>query len=109
MFQSVPEGGDVYVLKRILHDRDDERSVTILRNCRTAMKEDGKLLIIEPVVRKGPGFDYAKLEDITMMIFGGEDRTEASLWGLLSKAELTMTTILSTENSGCQCVAAVPA
>ena len=108
MFQSVPEGGDVYVLKRILHDWDDEQSVAILRNCRAAMKADGKLLIIEPLVRQGAGFDYAKLEDITMMLFGGEDRTEAHLGQLLSEAGFSMTRTLSNERSGSQCVEAVP-
>jgi hypothetical protein len=36
-FESVPDGGDAYALKWIIHDWDDERAVTILRNCRRAM------------------------------------------------------------------------
>ena len=65
-------------------------------------------MIIEPVVRQGAGFDYAKLEDITMMLFGGEDRTEAHLEQLLSEAGFSMTRTLSHEKSGSQCVEALP-
>ena len=36
-FESVPEDGDVYVMKAILHDWDDRASIDILRTCRRAM------------------------------------------------------------------------
>ncbi|MEW6273040.1 MAG: methyltransferase [Thermodesulfobacteriota bacterium] len=39
-FAAVPEGGDAYVLKHVIHDWDDERAVAILRNCRSAMRDD---------------------------------------------------------------------
>ena len=34
-FESVPENGDAYLMKAILHDWDDNRSKEILRACRT--------------------------------------------------------------------------
>lgn len=40
-FQSVPEGGDAYLLKRILHDWNDEQAVRILQNCRRAIAAGG--------------------------------------------------------------------
>ena len=43
-FASVPAGGDVYVLKSVLHDWDDERCVTILRTCRAAMDDAARLV-----------------------------------------------------------------
>ena len=43
------EAADAYILKSIIHDWDDERSVAILRNCREAISADGKLLLIERV------------------------------------------------------------
>ena len=46
-FSSVPPGGDVYVLKSVLHDWDDQRSVAILRTCRAAMDEAARLVIVE--------------------------------------------------------------
>ncbi|HVM12090.1 MAG TPA: methyltransferase, partial [Actinomycetota bacterium] len=38
-FERIPEGGDIYVLRYILHDWDDERAGAILRRCREAMHE----------------------------------------------------------------------
>ncbi len=32
-FQSVPAGGDAYILRHILHDWDDERAIAILKHC----------------------------------------------------------------------------
>ncbi|WP_307937221.1 methyltransferase [Salinispora arenicola] len=49
-FVEVPEGGDAYVLKSVIHDWNDERSLTILRNVHRVMPADGRLLIVEPVV-----------------------------------------------------------
>ncbi len=85
------------------------QAVTILRNCREAMTGDSRLLIIEPIVSREPGFDYAKLEDITMMLFGGEDRTEAHLVRLAEAAGFRKGRFLSTEQSGSQCLEALPA
>lgn len=46
-FDSVPPGGDAYILKNVIHDWDDNNSVAILRNCRQAMAERGKVLLVE--------------------------------------------------------------
>src|SRR6478672_13196369 len=37
-FESVPVGGDAYLMKHIIHDWDDERATQILRNCHRAMQ-----------------------------------------------------------------------
>jgi len=52
-FESVPAGGDVYVLKHIIHDWDDVRAVAILKNCRERMRRGGRVLIVDCVVRSG--------------------------------------------------------
>ena len=49
-FQSVPAGGDAYILKWIIHDWNDERATTILRNCRNAITSDGRLLLVDVVI-----------------------------------------------------------
>jgi len=54
-FESVPEGADLYVIKHVLHDWDDQHAVQILRNVRKAMRPDSRLLIIEGLVEH----DYA--------------------------------------------------
>ena len=50
-FEHVPAGGDGYVLKSVIHDWNDERSAEILRNCRQAMSDGAKLLLVERIVR----------------------------------------------------------
>jgi hypothetical protein len=49
-FDSVPAGGDAYVLSWILHDWNDQSAARILANCRAVMRDGGRLLAIELVV-----------------------------------------------------------
>lgn len=63
-FAAVPEGGDIYMLKSVLHNWDDARSIAILERCRGAMRGDAKLLVIERIVAEGNEYSEAKLFDI---------------------------------------------
>src|SRR5262249_6465630 len=54
-FESVPAGADVYILKSVIHDWDDEQSLTIFKNCRAAINDGARLLIIEPTVPERVG------------------------------------------------------
>lgn len=76
-FESVPTGGDAYILKNILHDWDDDKSVALLKNVRKAMKVDGRLLTMEGVIDpKNATGAPAKLFDINMLVkTGGRERT----------------------------------
>ena len=101
-FASVPTGGDVYVLKSILHDWDDDRCLAVLRNCRAAMDDRARLVIIELVVparmTASPAMLSAALLDLIMLAFaGGRERTEAEFTELLDQAGLRLasTTALS--------------
>src|ERR1041385_1798366 len=49
-FKSVPEGGDAYIMKWIIHDWDDERAITILKNCRKQMPSNGRIILVDSVV-----------------------------------------------------------
>jgi hypothetical protein len=57
-FAAVPEA-DLHLLKMVLHDWDDEQCVRILRNCRTAVRPNGRALIVEMVIGKLGGPDFA--------------------------------------------------
>ncbi len=72
-FDEVPKGADAYLLKNILHDWDDARSITILQNCRAAMARGQKVLIVEALVEQDSE-DFGALADIQMMIVCGEGR-----------------------------------
>jgi hypothetical protein len=72
-FESVPEGGDAYLLKWIVHDWDDEDSVAILRNVR---RNGGALLLVERVVEPPNEGPETKLGDLNMLVGpGGQERT----------------------------------
>jgi SAM-dependent methyltransferase len=76
-FRAVPEGGDAYALKMIVHDWNDDDSIAILRNVRKAIKPDGRLLLMEAVIDPANGAGApGKLMDINMLVMtGGRERT----------------------------------
>lgn len=95
-FRSVPTA-DVYVLRWIIHDWDDERSVAILNNCRNAMSAGGKVLLVESVLQPGRATTFAKFLDLNMLVMtGGRERTEAEYANLFSAAGLKLTRIIPT-------------
>jgi O-methyltransferase domain/Dimerisation domain len=86
-FASVPPGGDVYVLSRILHDWEDERCLKLLRSCREAMASGCELLIIERVIPAGGERSLALEWDIHMLAnTGGRERTEVEYRTLLRRS-----------------------
>jgi hypothetical protein len=98
-FKAVPEGGDAYIMKHIIHDWDDERAITILRNIRKAMKPGGRVILLDSVLAPGNGPDFGKLIDIEMMLLpGGRERTEAEFRSLFERAGFTLTRIVPTQS-----------
>ena len=97
-FSEVPMGGDIYVMKAIIHDWGDDRSVKILQNVNKAMKDDGKLILVEAVVtNEGQNEVFSKWLDLHMLIMtGGMERTEAEYAQLLEKAGFRMTRVIPT-------------
>lgn len=100
-FESVPKGGDAYLLSVVIHDWDDERALTILRNCRAGMGPSSRLLLIERVVpTDGPKPLDTMLADLNMLVGpGGGERTEAEFASLLSAARLSLRRIVPLELS----------
>jgi hypothetical protein len=90
-FKAVPEGRDIYILKNIMHDWDDDQSVALLGVCRKAMKSDSKLLLVEGVVPAGNVRSPTKIMDINMLdMTGGRERTEAEHRAILTKSRSTL-------------------
>ena len=91
-FESVPAGGDAYVLSHIIHDWNEDQCLTILGHCRKAMKPDGRLLIVEMVLPAGDTPHPGKMLDMVMLVIpGGQERTEAEYAALLGKAGFRLT------------------
>ena len=86
MFQSVPPA-DVYIMKHIIHDWDDQRNIRLLENCRRSMQGDGRMICVDSVLPPmgDPDGTPAKLLDILMLVFiPGKERTRdqwAHLYG----------------------------
>ncbi|MGW4070514.1 methyltransferase [Nocardia grenadensis] len=98
-FTAVPEGGDLYILKNILHDWDDTRCVTILEQCHKAMPADGRLLIVESVLPDV--VDTANpapyLTDISMLVnMGGQERTRIEYETLCRRAGFVVAAVHQT-------------
>jgi hypothetical protein len=97
---SVVAGGDAYVLKRVIHDWDDDHAVRILELCRRAMPATGRLLVIETVIPPGNEPSFGKLLDVLILVWtGGKERTEAEYRALLEAAGFELTRVVPTRSS----------
>ena len=103
MFAGVPEGGDLYILSRVIDSFEDGRAIAVLANCRRAMGTQGRLLVVEPVLPERiaepttPAVREDMLMDLNMLVrTGGRERTEAEYRGFLAAAGLRLERVLPT-------------
>jgi hypothetical protein len=94
-FEAIPGGADLYVIKSVLHDWDDERAELILRRTREVIPADGRLLVIDFVLpgRVDGGVSLSRyLSDLNLMVnTGGRERTLDDFRGLLGRAGFEVT------------------
>ena len=98
--RSVQRGGDAYILKYIIHHWDDGHSVAILKNCRQAMTEDARLLVVEAVLPPPgePQIDFAKYQDLEMLVLvGGRERTLEEYSALFAQAHFKLVRVVPTQ------------
>lgn len=92
-FESVPAGGDLYLLSQILHDWPDDDAVRILANVREAMSADGRVLLLEGVVDDGR--EGLALLDLHMLAMFGAGERDPDQWAaLLEQAGFTLARII---------------
>jgi hypothetical protein len=97
-FESVPPGGDAYLLRHIIHDWDDAEALAILRNCRKVMAPGARLLVVESMIPPGNNPCFGKLLDLVMLVVpGGLERTEAEYRQLYKDAGFRLTRVVPTE------------
>jgi hypothetical protein len=88
---------DLFLLKHVLHDWDDQDCVTILKNVHAGMNATSRVLIIEMVIEEGPEAGPARWMDLNMMVMlGGRERTVNEYERLLERAGLRTNRVLST-------------
>jgi hypothetical protein len=96
-FVEIPSGGDLYLLKSILHDWPDERCVDILKNLRRAAAPGSKLLIAEMLLPDAPQPSPVTFMDINMLVMlNGRERTASELASLLAAADFRVTRVIPT-------------
>jgi hypothetical protein len=98
-FDGVPEGGDAYLLRRIIHDWNDEDALKILGNVRRAMATEGTLLLIQRLTDAAT--NPAGLMDLVEMLLGGRERSEAEFRALVEAARFSLKRIVP---AGTYCV-----
>jgi len=96
-FQSVPEGGDAYILSRVIHDWDDDEAVAILKVVRKAMQPRSRLLLFETLVRADNRPAYPLLSDLNMLVLtGGKERSEEEYRAIYRAAGFTLSRVVDT-------------
>ncbi len=95
-FDRVPAQGDLYILKNILHDWDDVRSVEILKNLHAAMLPETRLLLIETIIKPNNKPSFGKFIDLQMLIgtTGGKERTREEFEKLLNDSGFKLKRII---------------
>ncbi|GAA1739325.1 methyltransferase [Luedemannella helvata] len=94
--RDVPAGADAYVLKGVIHNWPDDQATTILRNCRQAMADGGRALLIEWLVPPGDTPHPSKLIDLSMLlVYGGRERTEQEYLALFADAGLRLSRVVA--------------
>ncbi len=86
-FASIPVEADVYLMKHIIHDWNDDQSVAILSNLARSAKPGSKLLLIECVVAEDSSPSMSKVMDLNMLVVtGGKERTAREYAELLDRS-----------------------
>jgi hypothetical protein len=97
-FESVPAGADAYLMRHIIHDWDEDQSITILKNCRKIMGNRGRLLVVEGVVPPRNEPSISKFFDLAMLVLpGGMERTEPEYRRLFEASGFRLTRIVPTK------------
>ncbi len=102
-FASVPSGGDAYILSRVINSFNNQRAVAVLKNCRRAMSDKSKLILVERVVPNRVEHSIAAqgpvISDLNMMaLSGGRERTAAEHRDVLETAGFTLIKIIPTQS-----------
>jgi hypothetical protein len=99
--ERVPRGADLYILKSVVHNWDDDAAVRILANCREAMSSGARLLVIERAMKETDLLGAA-VRDLTMLVlFGSMDRTTGEYRELVERAGFRVTRVAAGPSGIC--------
>lgn len=89
-FETIPDGADLYLIKHVLHDWDDDDVVRILRRIAAAMTPDSRLLVIDNLIDERPAASTLFVDLLLLVLVGGAERSESEFAALLEKSGLTV-------------------
>jgi hypothetical protein len=94
---AAPEGGDLYLIRHLMHDYDDADCVRILANVRRAMHPDGRVLVLEAPLPSDDSPGPGRWLDLQVMVLcGGRERTVEEYARLFEKAGLRLVRTIPT-------------
>jgi hypothetical protein len=97
-FTAVP-AGDAYVMKHIIHDWNDEKATTILKNIRAVIPSTGRVVLIESIIAEGNEPQLGKIIDLEMLVMpGGKERTADEYRALFAAAGFELTRLVETKS-----------
>ena len=96
-YQSIEPGCDVYMLKNVMHDWDDDRCKIILDNCHKVLPPGGKVLLVEILLEKNDRSNFAAFRDahVLAVCTGGRERSRTDYEHLLKQSNFKMTRIFA--------------
>ncbi len=98
--EDIPKGCDLYILKAILHGKNDDLSMQVLKKCKSAMPNHGRLLVIDRVISDDNDYVEACANDINMLnVSGGKDRTLEEFKVLFDISGLTIASVKKIQQS----------
>jgi len=97
-FEQIPSGADLYIMKSIIHNWDDEPCINLLKNIHRAMSNTARIVVVEMIVSDDNRPELAKLLDIQMLacMRGGKERTREEFHRILEKSGFQVTRIIPT-------------
>lgn len=96
-FESIPTGGERYILSSVLHDWEREDCIRILKNCRSSMGDGARLLVIEIVLDDDDTWSTGTMLDLNMMVItGGRERARREWLELFDAAGLRLEATFTT-------------
>ena len=105
-----PPGGDLYLIRHLLHDYDDDKCVRILGNVRRAMRPDARVLVLEAPLPADDSPGPGRWLDLQVMVLcGGRERTVAEYAALLEQADLRLARTIPTRHPAMTVIEAVAA
>lgn len=96
--KEVPSGSDLYIMQQIMHDWSDDICIKILQNIKNAMNPNGRILIVDAIIKPGNSFNMSKLVDLQIMAtcHGGLERTKDQFLELFRSCNLKLVNIYET-------------